>query len=199
MGEGRHSLDRAWEREGRAPRMHLVTRLGAVLAGGQSSRFGTDKALAVLHGETLLDRARTLLAPQCDAVVVVGREDGVPDWPRPHMGPLGGIAGALRHAAAHGFAEVLTIAVDAVNLPADLAARLAPAPACLAAQPVIGLWPVTALPAVEAILAGAGRHSMRALADAVAARAVHLAAEPANINTPADLAALARMEMPDGL
>ena len=31
--------------------------LGAVLAGGKSTRFGSDKAVAVLGGETLLMRA----------------------------------------------------------------------------------------------------------------------------------------------
>ena len=153
----------------------------------------------MLHGETLLARALAVLAGQCDAVVAVGRDGGVADWPRAGMGPLGGVAGALRHAAARGFVEVLSVSVDAVGLPRDLAAQLAPGPAYAAGQPVIGLWPVDALPAVEGILAGEGRHSMRALADAVAARAVQLTTEPANINTPADLAALARMEMPHGL
>ena len=49
--------------------------LGAVLAGGQSSRFGSDKALAVLDGQTLLTRAVATLAQWCDTVVVVGRSE----------------------------------------------------------------------------------------------------------------------------
>ena len=49
--------------------------LGAVLAGGQSTRFGSDKALAELDGSTLLTRAVDLLAGWCEHVVVVGRED----------------------------------------------------------------------------------------------------------------------------
>ena len=73
--------------------------LGAVLAGGQSTRFGSDKALAELDGSTLLTRAVDLLAGWCEHVVVVGREDApaptLPDWPRAGMGPLGGIAAAL--------------------------------------------------------------------------------------------------------
>ncbi|MBA4355105.1 MAG: molybdenum cofactor guanylyltransferase, partial [Novosphingobium sp.] len=36
-------------------------------------------------------------------------------------------------------------------------------------------------------LEGDGRHSMRAFAEAVGARAVRLEQNPANINTPADL------------
>ncbi|PKB14748.1 molybdenum cofactor guanylyltransferase [Novosphingobium kunmingense] len=169
--------------------------LGAVLAGGLSSRFGSDKALAALDGQTLLDRAVERLAVWCDSVVVVGREAAsvptLPDWPRPGMGPLGGIAAALRHASDHGFAEVLTIGVDSPGLPDDLPERLAPAPAYVADQPVIALWPVNAAEAVTAILEGDGRHSMIALAERVGARAVRLPGGTANINTPGDLARIA--------
>ncbi|WP_292963732.1 dihydrodipicolinate synthase family protein [Novosphingobium sp. UBA1939] len=87
--------------------------LGAVLAGGQSSRFGSDKALAELDGRTLLARAVEALQAQCDAVVVVGREDApvptLPDRPRPGMGPLGGIAAALHHAAEAGYDAISAI------------------------------------------------------------------------------------------
>ena len=166
--------------------------LGAVLAGGQSSRFGSDKAMADLGGQTLIARAVGQLAAWCDDVVVVGREQApaptIPDWPRAGMGPLAGLAAALRHAAGTGHDAVLSIGVDAPLLPHDLPALLAPAPAYLAAQPVIGLWPVGALPAIEAILLGQGKHSMRAAAEAARARPVTLAAIPANINTPEDLA-----------
>lgn len=168
--------------------------LGAVLAGGQSSRFGSDKALAELDGHTLLERAVTQLEGWCGAVVVIGRSAAgvscVPDWPEPGLGPLGGMAGALRFARDQGFAAVLTCGVDSPGLPADLPGLLAPAPAYVVDQPVVGLWPVGAADAVEAILGGTGRHSMRALAEALGARAVMLPAPSANINTPADLAAL---------
>ena len=168
--------------------------LGVVLAGGQSSRFGSDKALAQLSGHTLLARAADLLAGWCEHVVVAGRETApaptLPDWPQPGMGPLGGIAAALHLAADQGYDAVLSIGVDAPDLPDNLLALLTPAPAYLAAQPVIGLWPVSAVTAIEAILEGTGKHSMRAFAQAIGARAVQLASDPANINTPADLAAV---------
>lgn len=167
--------------------------LGAVLAGGQSTRFGSNKALAMLDGETLLDHALARLAGWADAVIVVGDTAhgarAVPDWPRPGMGPLGGISAALRLARAEGFATVLTCGVDSLGLPDDLPQRLAPAPAYVADQPVVALWPATAVDAVERILAGSGRHSMRALAEAVGARAVGLPTASININTPEDLAA----------
>ena len=173
--------------------------LGAVLAGGQSSRFGSDKALAELDGHTLLARAVGQLSAWCGSVVVVGRTEApaptlpatfLPDWPRAGMGPLGGLAAALRHAANNRYEAVLSIGVDAPLLPGYLPALLGPGPAYLAAQPVIGLWPVGTLSAIEAILQGDTRHSMRAFAEATKARPVTLASIPANINTPEDLAAL---------
>jgi len=166
--------------------------LGAVLAGGRSTRFGSDKALAVLGGETLLARAVSALRAQCDDVVVVGRAGGIPDWPAPGMGPLGGLAAALRHAQERGFSAVLSMAVDAGAGP-GLVAALSPAPAFVESQPVIGLWPVEVLPVLEAVLGGTGKHSLRAFATACGARGVALERAPANINTPADLAALEEM------
>ena len=106
------------------------------------------------------------------------------------MGPLGGIAAALHLARDEDYEAVLTLGVDTANLPDDLPALLSPAPAYVASQPVIGLWPVSAAPAVEDILRSTGKHSLRALAERTGARAVRLATEPANINTEADLAAL---------
>src|SRR3546814_5689149 len=67
--------------------------------------------------------------------------DLLADWPQPDMGPLGGVAGALRHAASEGFDQLLTAPVDCLRLPPDLRALLEPAPAFLDTQPVIGLWP----------------------------------------------------------
>lgn len=175
---------------------HNGKRLGAVLAGGLSTRFGSDKALAELHGRRLLDLAASTLAAQCDAVVIVGRLDArhvcVPDWPAPHAGPLGGMAGALRHALEQGYETVLTMGVDSVALPDDLATLLSPAPACLEAQPVVGLWPAAVAGIVEGILLGAGKHSVRRFAEAIGARAVAVPIDPVNVNTPADLDAAAR-------
>ncbi|MFM9935072.1 MAG: molybdenum cofactor guanylyltransferase [Novosphingobium sp.] len=167
--------------------------LGAVLAGGRSSRFGSDKALAELGGRTLLARAVATLESLCDAVIVVGRSDApattISDRPAGGMGPLGGIAAALHHAASHGYPQVLTCGVDCAGLGANTLADLSPAPAYYTDQPVIGLWPTSAAAAVDALLASDAKHSMRAFAEMIGARAVELSAIPANINTRADLAA----------
>lgn len=167
--------------------------LGVVLAGGQATRFGSDKALAELGGRTLLSRAFDALNGHCELVVIAGRERGpgrcIPDWPRPGMGPLAGIAAGLHLAQDEGYDTVLTCGVDSIALPENLLELLSPAPAYLADQPVVGHWPAGAAGEIERILEGTGRRSMLAFADRINARAVKCAAEPANINTPADLTA----------
>ena len=179
--------------------------LGCVLAGGQSTRFGSDKALAELDGHTLLAAAVDALGAWCDYVVVAGRETApapcIPDWPQPNMGPLAGIAAALHLARDQGYDAVLTVGVDSARLPAELPQVLGAAPAFLAAQPVIGIWPASASATLDAILSAEGRHSLRQFIAAIGARAVHSPREPANINTPADLATLQSRvgEQPDGL
>ena len=168
--------------------------LGAVLAGGQSSRFGSDKALAELEGHTLLALAVDALAGLCDHVIVVGRETApaptLPDWPRPGMGPLGGIATALHHARDEGYETVLTCGVDVAMLPDNLLDLLGAAPACLADQPVIGLWPASATKTIEALLHSDEKHSMLRFADRIGARKVKIDRAMPNINTPADLSAI---------
>jgi molybdopterin-guanine dinucleotide biosynthesis protein A len=174
--------------------------LGIVLAGGQSTRFGSDKALAELGGHTLLSRAFDALTGHCELVVIAGRERGpgrcIPDWPHAGMGPLAGIAAGLHLAQDEGYETVLTCGVDSVNLPENLLGLLSPAPAYLADQPVVGHWPVGATGTIERILEGNGRHSMLAFAEALGARAVKTPSKSANINTPADLA---EMERRDGI
>jgi molybdopterin-guanine dinucleotide biosynthesis protein A len=79
---------------------------GFVLAGGESTRFGQDKALAELGGERMLTRMCKLLARSANSVAIVcppGRyEEGLAldDLPKladrwPGEGPLGGILTAL--------------------------------------------------------------------------------------------------------
>ena len=167
--------------------------LGVVLAGGQSTRFGSDKALAEIDGHTLLALAVDTLAGWCDHVVVAGRAAApaptLPDWPRPGMGPLGGLAAALRLAVDEGYAKVLSIGVDTLGLPDDLPDLLGLAPACLRAQPIVGLWPATSASAIETLLHDAEPHSVYRFARSIGARLVDIAQVPANINTPGDLAA----------
>jgi molybdopterin-guanine dinucleotide biosynthesis protein A len=174
-----------------------VTRiLGAVLAGGRSRRFGSDKALAMLGGMTLIEHAIAALAPQVDAMLVCGRSiDGmtsVADRPAPDLGPLGGVNAALCHAAANSFEAVVTIPCDMPLLPADLVARLrrAGAASFVAGMPVMGLWPASLAGLLDALLVEDGDRSMRGWA--ARAGALPVAVEGlVNVNTPADLRRLA--------
>ncbi len=166
--------------------------LGAVLAGGRATRFGSDKALAALGGRALIDHAIASLTPFCETIVVVGRATApvpcIPDLPRPDLGPLGGIAGALAYAADHGFDAVLTTACDTPFLPDEVIAALrAAAPAYAAEAPTVGLWPT---PLGEPLLAHLRADQPRAIrrwADSVGATAVLPGVVLSNINTPADL------------
>lgn len=168
-----------------------MSRLGVVLAGGRSSRFGSDKAMAHFAGRTLLDHALAALRPHVEAVAIVGRAHGdvpsIADWPAPDLGPLGGLCGALHYAAAHGHDAVLSCSVDCLDVPADLLTR---PPCYLEAQPVIGLWPVSLAGALDLFLTTDPRRSVRGFAAAVGAVAIVSDRHQPNINTPADLAAL---------
>jgi len=86
--------------------MHRFAHVDAfILAGGESSRMGRDKALVEIGGKPLLLRAVQLLEPLAASVTIVGEkrrngEFGAPvltdRWPG--AGPLGAIATALANA-----------------------------------------------------------------------------------------------------
>lgn len=93
---------------------------GYVLAGGASSRFGRDKALAELQGQTMLLRTAELVASVTSAVKIVSptaklaeaEYETVADrWPG--EGPLGGILTALVDAKKQsGEAAALIVSCD---------------------------------------------------------------------------------------
>ena len=164
--------------------------LAAVLAGGRSTRFGTDKALALHDGLPLIDHVIAALLPQASALVITGRahpgHTAIADFPAPGLGPLGGLCAALTHARRHGFDAVLCVPCDTLDLPPDLALRLAPGPAVARDQRTIGLWPASLADTLTAHLNGADR-SIRHWIAATNAREVDCGAFR-NINHPADLA-----------
>src|ERR1700741_1983815 len=76
---------------------------GFILAGGESSRMGRDKALLELSGEALIVRTARLVGSASergtqvgDSVRLEGFELDVIEDEFPGAGPLGGIATALR-------------------------------------------------------------------------------------------------------
>jgi molybdopterin-guanine dinucleotide biosynthesis protein A len=165
--------------------------LGAVLAGGRSTRFGSDKAAALLDGMPLIEHAIAAVAAQTDAVIVCGREwmDWVPDRPEPDLGPLGGINAALHYAVARGFDAVLTVPCDAPVLPPDLAKRLASAGAAvfLEDMPVIGLWPADFAPSLDDHLAQSEDRSVRGWARRSGTMPYRLDKSIPNVNSLSDL------------
>lgn len=169
--------------------------IGAILAGGASRRFGSDKAVALFNGVPLIDHVAAALWAQTGALLVVGRRHkclvSVGDHPAPDLGPLGAIAGALRWAKANGYAAVLSAPCDAPLLPRDLLGALAgDGPAYVADLPVLGWWPATLADHLAGWLTGDQPRAVRRWAEAVGARAVALPSMPANVNTREDLAAL---------
>jgi len=157
---------------------------GILLVGGASTRFGSPKADARFEGETLGERAGRLLDEVCDERIVVGR-GGLAD---PGTGPVAAIAVGLR-AATHELAVV--IPVDMPLLTADALRLLADA--CRdAAAPQAGPLPCAVarrvLPAFET-----GERRLRTVLDGLDTARVELEERLlANVNTPTDLARLAR-------
>ena len=168
--------------------------LGAILAGGRSRRFGSDKAEALWRGKPLVEHAADRLRPIVDDVVLCGRSYGtlsaIHDRPAADMGPLGGLNAALHQARAQGFAAVLSLGCDTPDVPAALFDRLRTiGPAYVGRLPVIGYWPVGLADDLDAFLAEDRKHAIRAWADRVGAEPIDWPAL-ANVNEPADLAAL---------
>ena len=177
--------------------------LGAILAGGQSRRFGSDKAEALLDGRPLIDHVAEALARDCDALVVCGRNHAaisfLADLPRPGLGPLGGLCAALLHGRDHGFDAVLGVPCDVPDLPTDLLARLSAHPASYVADlPVIGLWPCDLADTLLNHLDRQEGRSMRGWACAANAIPVTLARPLANLNSPAELRAYRDSTQPPG-
>ncbi len=170
---------------------------GLVLAGGRSSRFGSDKAAALLEGRTLLDWALAALRPHCAAVEVSGR--GLPDAPGDPDGPLSGVKAGLIWARSIGATRLATLPCDMPRVPADLMLRLAAVDAPVVSvrtadgpQPLCALWSVDLLEAITAELA-LGHPSVQALQARLGGVQALFedAAAFRNVNRPEDLPPLA--------
>ncbi len=101
--------------------------VGVVLAGGRSSRFGSDKSEAELAGETLAHRAAERLASATRRVLVADGGRGLlVEYPSisdgPGEGPAAGILGAARLSPG---ASILVLACDLPLVPESLLQALA--------------------------------------------------------------------------
>lgn len=166
--------------------------LGAVLAGGQSRRFGRDKAEASIDGVAMLDHVIAALSDQVDDIVICGRDwtdvTRVDDRPVAGKGPLGGLNGALAYAREREFDAVITVAVDVLPLPDNLVDLLAgEGPAVFSEQHLIGYWPVHLSGALDAYLATDDSGAFHLWLDHVAVRKVVEPQRMYNVNSPDDL------------
>ncbi len=84
----------------------------AVLAGGRSSRFGTDKAGFVWQGKTLLDWALSSFIGLTDVMIIGGSRATIRDA-EPFSGALHGLQTALEHSK---HSRVAIMACDMPNL-----------------------------------------------------------------------------------
>ena len=184
--------------------------LGVVLAGGRSTRFGSEKAVAVVDGAPMVARVAAVLAHGCEAVAVNAPEaSGAAAWARAHGltvlpdppglpdGPLAGVLAGLDAAERHGAAWLLTAPCDTPCLPADLGERLmsavgaAPAATVVTtsegSHPLCTLWSVGLRAPLAAALDAGAHPSVRAWLRQAGAAQVAFADTRAfaNLNTPA--------------
>ena len=77
---------------------------GIVLAGGKSSRMGSDKSKMILNGKTLIEYSIDALRPLCEKIVISSNKiiydsTGCEVWPDelPDGSPMIGIYSCLKH------------------------------------------------------------------------------------------------------
>lgn len=105
---------------------------GAILAGGESRRYGAPKALASVGGRRIIDRVLEVLRGVTGDVVLLANEPslfadlGLPTRPdlRPGLGALGGILTGLHWAREEGRRGILAVACDMPFLSPGLLAAL---------------------------------------------------------------------------
>lgn len=188
-----------------------------LLAGGRSSRMGTNKAFTLLDGKSLLARISSKVGERQSRPIALNADADwpdtmgmrlVPDEIPGKLGPLAGVLAALKDTsriypqASH----VATLPIDSPFFPPDLIAHLADAiqardEIAIAASldqdhPVFGLWPVSAAADLERWIVSDEKRRVR---DFLARHSVNRIEFPAvetrigaldpffNINTPADL------------
>jgi molybdopterin-guanine dinucleotide biosynthesis protein A len=167
---------------------------GVLLVGGGSTRFGSPKALAELGGETLAERAWSVLDEACDERIAVGkRADGlvlpftVLDDGTETRAALAGIVAGLRAAPTE---VAVVMPVDAPHVTPevllDLAERCAEA-AAPEASPLPAAFRRSALPVLERRLTKQQLALHEALDELGAIRLEVDEALLTNVNTPDEL------------
>jgi molybdopterin-guanine dinucleotide biosynthesis protein A len=189
---------------------------GLLLAGGQSQRFGAEKAMAPFRGRPMIEIVAerfigcggiVVSAPAQSGAAAFARANAyglIEDDPLSPSGPLAGICAGLDWAVARGFALLATAPCDTPLLPGDLystfAGELGNANAVFAAtaegdHALCALWRVSLLAPLRETLAAGDHPAIRTFLLSHNARRVTFSdrAAFANANTPEDLARLAAL------
>jgi molybdopterin-guanine dinucleotide biosynthesis protein A len=185
-----------------------VSVAGLVLAGGLSSRFGSEKAVADHEGRPMMAWPVELLRNSCAEVAVSVRPGGgaealAAEWGLDRLvdasgdpdGPLSGVKAGLLWAVRGGHALLAVAPCDTPALPADMVGRLVAALGEAGAayavteqgpQPLCSVWRVTSLPAVTDWLTGERHPPVKRLLASLGAPAVAFedAAAFRNFNRP---------------
>ena len=182
-----------------------------ILAGGRSTRMGSDKAVIRFEGQRLIDRLISRYAGKAEQIWLSARQDYetglaiISDDPDAPDGPVGGIfsvAAGLQqmHPGIDGF---VTVPVDAPHAPVDLIERLSASGCCAVAHdqqrmhPTFAYWRCNIVNAVRTTYdPGERGPSLQWLAQQCDAKSVAWAdGQPfININRPEDLAAAASIK-----
>lgn len=184
-----------------------MTIAGLVLAGGLSSRFGSEKAVADFEGRPMMGYPVELLRRSCaevaasvkpgsgaEALAAAWGMERLVDAPGDPDGPLSGIKAGLIWAAGKGHDLLAVAPCDTPSLPSDLIDRLVAALGDAGAayavtdqgpQPLCSLWRVVSLSAVTDWLIGERHPPAKRLLSSLGAPAVVFedAAAFANFNT----------------
>jgi molybdopterin-guanine dinucleotide biosynthesis protein A len=185
---------------------------GVVLAGGRSTRFGRDKALAMLHGEPLVRWSVGALSGSADVLAINGPEalcaltklPQILDMPDMPAGPMAGILGALNWAAERECSHLLTAPCDTPFLPFDMGVKLVdgvgdgPVIAARAerAHPLCALWRIDARFALAALAGEPEQPSIRSIIATLGGRWLGFPDEAAfvNLNTSAEFEAASKRD-----
>ena len=182
-----------------------------ILAGGQSSRMGSDKAVIEFEGERLIDLLIGRFATNADQIVLSAKDDfgtGLeiisddPDMPDGPVGAIFSVAARLQNGQA-GMDGFVTVPVDAPCAPTDLIERLSTSGGCAVAgdperiHPTFAYWRCDIVETVCANLKpGERAPSLQWLAEQCGTETV-LWPDPGpfmNINRPEDLITAAAMK-----
>ena len=186
--------------------------LGAIIAGGHSTRMGgREKSFILLDGATLLDRTLSRLRFQVDEVIINANGDParfastktivIEDILTDVGTPLAGLQASLYYGANRGFDAVVSVPSDAPFLPLDLVESLLEAGRVTGAaiarsggqdHYLTGIWTTAMAKPLGRLIETEGLRRVQDFAGKTKAEKEVWAAMPHdpffNINTPEDLA-----------